>query len=619
MSVYHKFEDYDLLYSLISASPRIIMTSGTAGWRGNVGASSSLSLYEGVRGRNDVFAGSGHGVEVYPLDAVDTHSIDRVIYVSGSYPSTGSVHFVKCRKKNIEDLSAIDPFLYNKSTLITADDWYKEHFDPIVLSFDYYNRFNTQYFTGSYDYYSLYFKRYSYPDVYAATSSFVAVTNRSNIMFTGSHTLQVWFKPLLTSFTGSDNQLGNEHATLVAKDNTYWRVFMTGSSGTIAFSDNENAVVVSSIVPQKGVWQHLSVVVASGSAASASFYYNGVLAATASHSVAAHPGTSASVDNFYVGADLGILQLSSGGKGGSGYEGFIFDVRTWNRALSSADISASYNTSVFNSGSADLPIYLRFNDGPLSTRHGFSMGSGAFNYSPVLDPSGTVAQGQFMNFQARLPAVPLWQPNDNPNYVTTKTSIDDEVTMLRVLHVPSMFYGRQIATGSIRMECHAYSNQGLIRVLVDDGRGSLYLSGSICRAISGEEYGGVTWRKVGNVFYSEGLVVLTDPSLLDFGSINLDTAKPNDTLQVSFSGLERISTRTFMCRVPAGEANASSNPTFSSLNDDTGKHEINNPGRDTWITAVGLYDDEHRLVAVAKLAQPIRKRGKLDIRLRFDM
>lgn len=592
MSVYHKFEEYDLLYSLIDAQPRIVMASGSHGWRGNTGPSSSLSLYEGVRGRTDVYAGAGHGIEIYPLDQVDTHSIDRVIYVSGSYPSTGSVRFVKCRKGSIEDLSVIDPFLYNESTLLTADDWYEEHFNPIDMSFEYYSRLSPEYFTGSYDYYSFYLKQnvaFSASHVWFSGSKLPTVTS--------SFTLSAQIKPTATGGLGRDFTIQSQFQK--------FKFYLTGSSGQLAFSDYRTTVTSSVAVPL-GLWRNVALVVGGGSA---SFYVDGRLDVRR-----AFTGTlDATTSSLLVGAEHVLSGSGAVTSYHNGFSGFIFDSQVWNVARSAVQVSASAQTTLFDTGSlVGLIHYARFNDGPLSTRHGFSRGSGTFDHGQ------DGVHGRFRNIATQLPLSPTWQPNDNDGFVTRKDRIDDEVTMFRVLHVPAMFYGRQIATGSIRMECHAYSNQGLVRVLVDDGRGSLYLSGSICRPISGEEHGGVTWRKVGNVFYSEGLVVVTDPCLLDFGGIDLDSAEPNDTLQVNFRGLERISTRTFMCRIPAGEANASNNPTFVHLNPVTQRYEMNRPGAPTWITAVGLYDDEHCLVGVAKLAQPIRKQGKLDIRLRFD-
>jgi hypothetical protein len=172
---------------------------------------------------------------------------------------------------------------------------------------------------------------------------------------------------------------------------------------------------------------------------------------------------------------------------------------------------------------------------------------------------------------------------------------------------------------------NSYANKGLQRVLMDDGKGRLYISGSVLRPISGEDYTGMRWNKVGNVFYSEGLVVITDPSLADFGDIGNDASASVDTLQVSFNGLERISTKVFQCFVPAGDANGSNNPTFTKYSNNTNdqyyeKWVVKQDKPTPWITAVGLYNEDHKLVAIAKLAQPIRKRekDKLLIRLKMD-
>jgi hypothetical protein len=82
--------------------------------------------------------------------------------------------------------------------------------------------------------------------------------------------------------------------------------------------------------------------------------------------------------------------------------------------------------------------------------------------------------------------------------------------------------------------------------------------------------------------------------------------------------------------MPQAAVNASNNPTYytSTLGPNgalqrwskfptTGTVGENR----TYITAVGIYNEERQLVAVAKIAQPIRKRetDNIDIRLRLDI
>ena len=158
--------------------------------------------------------------------------------------------------------------------------------------------------------------------------------------------------------------------------------------------------------------------------------------------------------------------------------------------------------TLYASGSAGLIHYTRFNDGPL----GYLAGSGA------LDHSSLAHHGQVIQYSG--PQTARWQPNDHQTFVH-QLKVSGTLTDMRLFHLPSLFYGKQIAPGSVRVTDGVYNRRKIVRVFCDDGRGSLYLSGSMTRDISGEEYQGSPRRKVGNVFYSEGLVVFTDPALWD--------------------------------------------------------------------------------------------------------
>ncbi|MHB8407928.1 MAG: LamG-like jellyroll fold domain-containing protein [Acidiferrobacterales bacterium] len=315
----------------------------------------------------------------------------------------------------------------------------------------------------------------------------------------------------------------------------------------------------------------------------------------------------------------------------NGFNGLVFESRVWNIALPQSAMTAGYLMALTasQSGNVNLINYARFNDGPLGSMHGFVSGSGAFDYSPSADP------GNFVNINQVLPVTPMWQPNDNTTFFPPKTKILGSAGVFKVLHVPSMFYGRGILTGSVQLVDNGYNAQGFSRVLVDDGIGGLYMSGSELQPLSGNSYTGNKWRKVGNVFYSEGFVVITDPSLLDFGEIigaGVGTGEWNGApqiLQVSFSGEMLTNVFMFNCALNQSEANASNNPSFVKQqygnSASTPKYLVNNLGLDggpvTYITAIGIFNENHELVAIAKLAQPIRKRekDKLTFRLRLDL
>lgn len=201
------------------------------------------------------------------------------------------------------------------------------------------------------------------------------------------------------------------------------------------------------------------------------------------------------------------------------------------------------------------------------------------------------------------------------------------------VHIPEMFYGRQVATGSVYIWTRAWetasgSNVGSgTRYWVDDGLGRLF---DVPSASIGD------WRSawmsgsaslVGNVFYDEGLIVLTNPSASWHDQLWSGTFASTGNLapafHLEFDGSTIMQSMVFMCRLAPGEVNGSNNPTYS-YTDAAGKMWAKSSGSNegqTYITAIGVYNEERQLVAVAKLAQPIRKRERdnLDIRLRLDV
>ena len=68
-----------------------------------------------------------------------------------------------------------------------------------------------------------------------------------------------------------------------------------------------------------------------------------------------------------------------------------------------------------------------------------------------------------------------------------------------------------------------------------------------------------------------------------------------------------ITSQHYFCRVPNKEFNFSSNPTFTSGSDGdfTVSTYFKNPK--SFVTQVGLYNDNNELLAVAKLSKPLLK------------
>lgn len=197
----------------------------------------------------------------------------------------------------------------------------------------------------------------------------------------------------------------------------------------------------------------------------------------------------------------------------------------------------------------------------------------------------------------------------NSDYTPNFTG--SETTRFRVITVPEIYFDRGILTGSITAS--DFDSAGDARTLYDNGRGGIY-SGS------------ATGTLVGNVFYSEGLIVLKGGGLNDEASGNDfgESSPSNFKWNVRFKGVNKIPVKIFRCRAPAGQLNASTNstfftiPTLSSSQFKGEKVKILSESV-TYVSQIGLYNDRYELVAVAKLAQPIRKEEQQDILFKVRM
>jgi len=197
------------------------------------------------------------------------------------------------------------------------------------------------------------------------------------------------------------------------------------------------------------------------------------------------------------------------------------------------------------------------------------------------------------------------------NYTANYTGSD--TTRFRVITVPEIYYDRSILTGSFTAS--DLDSAGDERKLFDDGRGGIY-SGSL------------TGTLVGNIFYNEGFIVLKGGGLNDEAASNDfgEVSPTNFKWRISFKGNHTIPVKIFRCRAPAGQLNATTNPTYYTVPSGSGvdhKNEklivLSKPM--TYITTIGLYNDNYELVGMARTSQPIKKESTSDLlfRIRLDM
>jgi Concanavalin A-like lectin/glucanases superfamily len=142
---------------------------------------------------------------------------------------------------------------------------------------------------------------------------------------------------------------------------------------------------------------------------------------------------------------------------------------------------------------------------------------------------------------------------------------------------------------------------------------------------------------VGNVFYEHGIVVISDPRLRYgnstfrfFNDAILNTitiTQGTNTLSafsLNFSSTVSMYEHEYLCRLNEDEFNFTLNPTIRRNDDVTSqipKDIVSNPAFSPYITTIGLYNDKYELVAIAKLASPVKKRDTVDLNIvvRFDI
>jgi len=214
---------------------------------------------------------------------------------------------------------------------------------------------------------------------------------------------------------------------------------------------------------------------------------------------------------------------------------------------------------------------------------------------------------------------------------------------LGLLSVPSIFYGSAIKKGSISLKF--YITGSLIAELQDK-----YRNGELI-----EVTGSNTGKTAGVALYNEGFLVLTGSWDISDGQhteLYIAGASPvvpkwvyfGQSISGSITAPNYIPTLTMHAHAKRGRLNHSNNKTYidnsqsttpmvtsssykeepamliknvvsSSFSDQTGSFQ-----KQTYISKVGVYDEEKNLIAIAKLATPVRKRevDELTFKLRLD-
>lgn len=118
---------------------------------------------------------------------------------------------------------------------------------------------------------------------------------------------------------------------------------------------------------------------------------------------------------------------------------------------------------------------------------------------------------------------------------------------------------------------------------------------------------------VGTVFYNQGMLVL--------GSV---ASRYMDITRITLRGTHTIYEKEVSCTIGAGDFNRSNNPSLQTYNPYTNQFEFRpfttGSSFKPYVTSIGLYDDQNRLLIVAKLSSPMKLPSNVDttIILKYD-
>ena len=119
---------------------------------------------------------------------------------------------------------------------------------------------------------------------------------------------------------------------------------------------------------------------------------------------------------------------------------------------------------------------------------------------------------------------------------------------------------------------------------------------------------------IGNVFDKQGVIVISSPDY-----------RFNNILSLPYTASYKSTVTTYelgvVANADAGDFNMSTNLTLTDDSDINYKSFVSSSTFSPYITTIGLYDDAGQLLAIGKLAQPIRKRMDVDMNflVRLDL
>jgi hypothetical protein len=186
--------------------------------------------------------------------------------------------------------------------------------------------------------------------------------------------------------------------------------------------------------------------------------------------------------------------------------------------------------------------------------------------------------------------------DDDHRYFPTASN-----ALIWIVSIPRSIYGQQIARNSFSMSGSTVDGMTVRDwEIIDDGNGNLIEVNT----------GTVINQRVGNLFYAQGMAVITSQAP-EFGSSMFDGAY---NTQLDLTAQLTIYQNEVRCLVNENDFNYTLNPSAiqSGSNGDY-INAITGSDFDPYSTTVGLYNDVNELLVVGKLSRPYRMPPNTDM------
>lgn len=194
-------------------------------------------------------------------------------------------------------------------------------------------------------------------------------------------------------------------------------------------------------------------------------------------------------------------------------------------------------------------------------------------------------------------------------------------TSSSIISFPKDVVGSYIKPSSFEISAVFGPTEADRRSLVDNGEGYITFQSSSVTDLPSSI---TSSRYVGDINYRHGTVVITNEDIVNWLNVS-------SSYTASWESTQPVYTFSHYCKALSSEFNFTQNPSAcqsepvlsGSLSYSGGLPKDNVTGSEfaPYITTVGLYNDAHELVAVAKLGQPIPKSKTNDITfvVKFDI